>query len=1338
MVTYKEYHATMKTGRYVEVKLEPNEAKTTQYLILPVYLNPKNWKEGEEADYEENLRREFKQAIDEELIKACLKRMTMIKTDEIWRDPLEKQMLYIDDEAKRRASTELEELHFNNIRRTPQRKEAMFQKYKNIILKRKAYEQKKLELAEKKQLKFEQIRFQQMLKEVEMDLREKNFEKGVDLSEEVIHQQAEEIVAKALLEDLTVLRSKGIADAEIAVQQEVQESKADEVVEPELRRSTRLKRKGTTQVQSKQGAEISRKTGENKPRKKRLITLEEKERSEKEEEIRLKNLKIAFLEMVELAMVENYKLRRREGESNIDINLMRIQQEVSIAELLNITLKEVDIYHADEGRSKPVIENWDIESRDTSDDEETIAEYKRIEGLKSRALQLGLKKSQQQKQKSEQQEEVQTPAEPLIRQFYVAYQTLYENMRRSPEWNISWKRFDELSRTSVSKLTLEERSYYEMMKRIYVKVQKLTDKRAYLAKDTAEVVFAHKMIAATLHLQLVLIPEALSEEAVLLSSEIMNERIMLEKQIEEAIKVSEIELGDEERWILRQLKQVYSQYKKILADKFAEQTGSKHQGVVNSDEKNSSSDDNQTLSKFLLKQKKSNEKQKAEVRRQGADNPESEQLMKQNHNLVICAQPQAEKSRIQEFCDAYIVMDRKVLRGSSEAVDEAWIDGLMNIPTSDLTGAEAVYARMLKPLVEEFKQQRQSEKQTVGTETVTEKENLGAEFEKELAEALNESQATEILAEFEEEIEEVNSADKQLEVVGGSEIEVDVPHIGDGNIQGAANLEERREQFEEGEENYDRLKFISLERQQKMKQFEEVQFVIERTVEEAVDTYFGVRAAFDKLGWSSLLNIEGKYYPDLIKEFYANWSFNSKQAVDAKGTSYIRGIHIEMTKVKLGDLLGVSAEDKVMGAYSSINFSKERVRTQLHIEAEPRDRNSDRNRVKYCFPTAYPRVKVLALLISTNLAPRMRSRSECRECDLVFLYKMLIQKDRELYNLPAEILFQINWCFRRGGHLIFPILISRFLERYYPELIPAEEDETPENCKIPDMSDVVNEDSLGRLSLVKREDVWYNNKIEDGISYDPEHIRYHAGAVLLRAELSQSSESGRNSVPLGDPLMQDNMQWEGPAVEEEASQGNAQAVNLEVFKADIVKEMNDMADKLRADVNNSLNESVNQMKNLKDEMVIEVRNIVRDLKKEMLDTLLQGVGGVNRNLDNMGELIAMTREGCGALTGYAQEIDTRIRMFSDEAREREERLQEEINAKMDENRRYLQDALHSIHDNQQLGFQGVVLKDEQYWKKFLDWDAWNKRLFKGKPGQKDLLPEDSEEELEEDKGNADE
>ncbi|OMO52604.1 hypothetical protein COLO4_37078 [Corchorus olitorius] len=88
-------------------------------------------------------------------------------------------------------------------------------------------------------------------------------------------------------------------------------------------------------------------------------------------------------------------------------------------------------------------------------------------------------------------------------------------------------------------------------------------------------------------------------------------------------------------------------------------------------------------------------------------------------------------------------------------------------------------------------------------------------------------------------------------------------------------------------------------------------FVEETHVPEELDNLYGVTASFDVLGWTPILGLPKDYFPDLVREFYANLEEREKDICVCLHST-VAGVAIEITERKLNTWFGLKGVgDKV-------------------------------------------------------------------------------------------------------------------------------------------------------------------------------------------------------------------------------------------------------------------------------------------------------------------------------------------------------------------------------------------------------------------------------------------
>ena len=86
----------------------------------------------------------------------------------------------------------------------------------------------------------------------------------------------------------------------------------------------------------------------------------------------------------------------------------------------------------------------------------------------------------------------------------------------------------------------------------------------------------------------------------------------------------------------------------------------------------------------------------------------------------------------------------------------------------------------------------------------------------------------------------------------------------------AARRTTRRQAAVEEGPQFDATRFSSFECFQWLDQKPKAEFVIEKTIHPEVDQEFQLSAQFARLNLEPILRLPGVYYPQLVKEFYAN------------------------------------------------------------------------------------------------------------------------------------------------------------------------------------------------------------------------------------------------------------------------------------------------------------------------------------------------------------------------------------------------------------------------------------------------------------------------------------
>lgn len=199
--------------------------------------------------------------------------------------------------------------------------------------------------------------------------------------------------------------------------------------------------------------------------------------------------------------------------------------------------------------------------------------------------------------------------------------------------------------------------------------------------------------------------------------------------------------------------------------------------------------------------------------------------------------------------------------------------------------------------------------------------------------------------------------------------------------------------------------------------------IIEKTVEEHINNYFHITEAFETLSWERMLNFSGEYYPEMVKEFYAN--IRDKNHPLNHIESYVNGVQINITSDLLNQLFNIPAEGPAFRMTSSNTVPADLEYNPLEAQQIFGLRGQLRARD---FGQQWIRARLLCYLYSYNIMPRASGINKIRMTDLYFVYKMIFG----LGNIPriplTHIIIKQMWNVvasqNQDKGFVFPILLS--------------------------------------------------------------------------------------------------------------------------------------------------------------------------------------------------------------------------------------------------------------------------------------------------------------------------
>ena len=104
---------------------------------------------------------------------------------------------------------------------------------------------------------------------------------------------------------------------------------------------------------------------------------------------------------------------------------------------------------------------------------------------------------------------------------------------------------------------------------------------------------------------------------------------------------------------------------------------------------------------------------------------------------------------------------------------------------------------------------------------------------------------------------------------------------------------------------FDSAKFSTLRNQEWHEEHADLEFIFEMHVSPEVEMVYRISEAFDQLGWVPILTFPTYYYPDLVREFYANIEYKARHSGEMV-EFWVRGRRIVVLREHLAAILGCS------------------------------------------------------------------------------------------------------------------------------------------------------------------------------------------------------------------------------------------------------------------------------------------------------------------------------------------------------------------------------------------------------------------------------------------------
>ncbi|KAF3455939.1 hypothetical protein FNV43_RR00582 [Rhamnella rubrinervis] len=266
---------------------------------------------------------------------------------------------------------------------------------------------------------------------------------------------------------------------------------------------------------------------------------------------------------------------------------------------------------------------------------------------------------------------------------------------------------------------------------------------------------------------------------------------------------------------------------------------------------------------------------------------------------------------------------------------------------------------------------------------------------------------------------------------------------------------------------WDRDRFTSRENARWYEEKKSNVIVVEKTVSEEVDSIFGIRRAFDLLGWAPVLCLEGKFYPRLVREFYANIEDKEDTAVH-RVVTYVKGCRIDLDRATITCILGVSDDGLYVEFYKDAVLSDRQYKLvqalgRLNYSPTRNNRTAD---MVFRTPNLLVPQRLLVYMYSSNVLPRASSLNEVHCLDIYLLDKML----NGLQGIDGVPFASVVISHIHSDSIqitCYPLLLSKVFEFFGVDV-------TGEDIAVVGATDVLTEANLYRMGYVHVHGVWRN------------------------------------------------------------------------------------------------------------------------------------------------------------------------------------------------------------------------------------------------------------------------
>ncbi|XP_071932873.1 uncharacterized protein [Coffea arabica] len=266
--------------------------------------------------------------------------------------------------------------------------------------------------------------------------------------------------------------------------------------------------------------------------------------------------------------------------------------------------------------------------------------------------------------------------------------------------------------------------------------------------------------------------------------------------------------------------------------------------------------------------------------------------------------------------------------------------------------------------------------------------------------------------------------------------------LGEGTSRGA------------GRSVFDSARFTNRRNQEWHEEHANLEFLFEMHVNPTVEMMYNISEAFAQQGWAPILTLPNHYYPDLVREFYANIESKARHSGEIV-ESWVRGRRITLSCQDLAAILGCMDDGRPVDLKKEFvppnrRWDPSLAMARFGLEYQPFRSTRKETILENVFE---PRHRLIIYMMAHNVIPKKTGHTEVRKSDIYFLDYMFHNRTSPYarISLPTIIISHIRSTARRkttSFKLSFPRLLTLIFPHFEVRLEGMRRENVPPRAEM--------------------------------------------------------------------------------------------------------------------------------------------------------------------------------------------------------------------------------------------------------------------------------------------------